>query len=33
MPHDATQQGLRIEFMYPADAGTEAFARALAAEG
>jgi len=33
MPHDATQRGLRIECMYPADAGTDAFARALAAEG
>ena len=33
MPHNATELGLRIECMYPADAGTDAFARALAAEG
>jgi len=33
MPHDATELGLRIECMYPADAGTDAFARALAAQG
>ena len=32
-PHDVTLQELRIECMYPADAGTDAFARALAAQG
>jgi hypothetical protein len=32
MPHDVTLQ-LRIECMYPADAGTDAFARALGAQG
>jgi MmyB-like transcription regulator ligand binding domain len=33
MPPDVTLQELRIECMYPADAGTDAFARALAAQG
>ena len=31
MPHEAAQQGTRIECMYPADASTDAFARGLAA--
>lgn len=33
MPHDVTLRELRIECMYPADADTDAFARALAAQG
>jgi len=33
MPHEATQQGVRIECMFPADPTTDAFVRGLAAKG